>query len=224
MDQVYDAVNKLIEEGKFSVGDDQFVNIPEVLVDGKPATLDTRFIFNQPDPPTREVIQRECIYMTERGARKGASSKYECGVCSQEARDKCSGCRSEYYCSVECQTKDWISHRAGCIVSKSRRLNQCCRVKCSKSLKKLQFGVPCDNCPAVLYCSPKCRQKDKKCHEKSGFCDLAKRQHEDPNTGEVVEQMTGMSLGQLSQNPQALRKALRKLFNPNDFVMFNEIV
>ena len=215
MDLVYDALTKFIKEDKFSVGENQFVTIPEVLVDGKPALLDTRFIFNQPTPPTADCIKRECLYLVSRSAR--ATRKYQCGVCCKETRTKCNTCRMEYYCSVECQTQDWVWHRAGCQVAKSRRLNQCCRVKCSKILKPPQFGIPCDNCPAVRYCSPKCRHKDKNCHQKSGYCDLAKKEHEDPKNRKLVEEMMGMSLDQLYSNPQ---EGLQKLFNPKDFANF----
>jgi len=37
-----------------------------------------------------------------------------CSVCQTAARSICSNCRSEYYCSRECQTKDWKLHKQHC--------------------------------------------------------------------------------------------------------------
>ena len=211
MELVYDTLAKFIEEDKFYVID-TYVKIPGVLVDGKQAYLDSRHIFNQSSTPSRSLLKKECLYMVAREARLGAVLRHQCGVCQQPAKSKCSSCRVEYYCSPSCQAKDWIWHRAGCRVTKSRRLNRCCLLSCNKSLKNLQFGIPCPDCPATRYCSTDCLEKDQT-HTSSGYCDRAKKEHEDPQTKQLIEQMLGISMDQLPQNPGALKK----LFNPKDF-------
>lgn len=212
MEAVYDLLAKFVEKDEFVVAENNFVYFPGVLVDGKPAVLDTRFIFNQDSPPTNSQIKQECMYLVGKNARLGARSRYECGVCQQVATAKCRQCKIEYYCSTTCQKIDWVSHRAGCQAARSQRLNRCSRLKCDKDLKNYQSSIPCEHCSAVRYCSHKCLQKDKS-HEKSGYCDLAKRKHEDPETRKLVEEMIGMSIEQLQENPQALQK----LCNPKYF-------
>ena len=38
----------------------------------------------------------------------------KCQVCGKEGRKKCGGCGEVQYCSRECQTKDWKSHKSVC--------------------------------------------------------------------------------------------------------------
>ena len=37
-----------------------------------------------------------------------------CRVCGKEDSKKCGQCHRVYYCSVQCQKKDWKSHKATC--------------------------------------------------------------------------------------------------------------
>ena len=216
METVYDTLTKFIEADMYVVGRDQFTAVPNVYIDGKMAALDTRFIFNQEEVPSKDVIKRELLYMTSRNCRLGATKKHQCGVCQKDAPTKCNSCRVEYYCSVECQTTDYVSHRAGCQVIMARRLNRCCRVKCDKEMTGV--GIPCEDCHAVRYCSRRCHQKDKS-HKKSGYCDLSKRESENPKTRQLIEGMIGMKLDQLPKNPQALKK----MHNPKDFARWSEL-
>mmetsp|Transcript_23669 Transcript_23669/g.65707 ORF Transcript_23669/g.65707 Transcript_23669/m.65707 type:complete len:140 (-) Transcript_23669:1046-1465(-) len=42
------------------------------------------------------------------------SVKRKCQACQKEASKKCSRCNLAWYCSVECQKKDWKKHRSVC--------------------------------------------------------------------------------------------------------------
>lgn len=37
-----------------------------------------------------------------------------CGSCNKEAEKKCSRCEVAFYCSRECQIKDWGNHKEKC--------------------------------------------------------------------------------------------------------------
>jgi len=39
-----------------------------------------------------------------------------CVVCHAEAEQRCSRCHSEWYCSRQCQVKDWKRHKSMCTV------------------------------------------------------------------------------------------------------------
>ncbi|XP_053325430.1 zinc finger MYND domain-containing protein 10 [Spea bombifrons] len=46
--------------------------------------------------------------------------KPKCGLCGSEAPKRCSRCRSEWYCTRECQVKHWQKHKMACdLVSES---------------------------------------------------------------------------------------------------------
>ena len=37
-----------------------------------------------------------------------------CGQCNRPSKTKCSRCKLTYYCGVDCQKKDWSSHKKFC--------------------------------------------------------------------------------------------------------------
>jgi hypothetical protein len=39
---------------------------------------------------------------------------HKCAVCKKETTNKCSGCRTVYYCGPECQNADWKTHKKLC--------------------------------------------------------------------------------------------------------------
>lgn len=41
-------------------------------------------------------------------------SLYKCGTCNTKASQKCASCQGVYYCSTECQQKDWRRHKKEC--------------------------------------------------------------------------------------------------------------
>ena len=42
------------------------------------------------------------------------SEEKTCGSCNQPSKTKCSRCKLIYYCGVDCQKKDWTSHKKFC--------------------------------------------------------------------------------------------------------------
>jgi len=48
------------------------------------------------------------------GAIECSLAGHRCGVCKKETSNKCSGCRTVYYCGAECQRADWKCHKPNC--------------------------------------------------------------------------------------------------------------
>lgn len=42
-----------------------------------------------------------------------------CNTCGKEASKQCSRCKHVYYCSITCQTSDWVTHKKKCIPNDS---------------------------------------------------------------------------------------------------------
>ena len=38
----------------------------------------------------------------------------QCSVCGKESTSRCSKCKTVYYCSRECQLRDWPNHKQSC--------------------------------------------------------------------------------------------------------------
>jgi hypothetical protein len=55
----------------------------------------------------------EAIKDTVQNASK-VGAEHKCATCGKEGRKKCSRCEKIYYCSKECQAKDWTKHKAVC--------------------------------------------------------------------------------------------------------------
>ena len=66
------------------------------------------------------------------------SKETTCGNCSQPSKTKCSRCKLIYYCGVDCQKKDWTSHKKFC---KSNAVNK----KTNKPPKPEGGNVPTDD-------------------------------------------------------------------------------
>jgi hypothetical protein len=47
-----------------------------------------------------------------------------CQICHTPAIFQCSSCKTQQYCSIECQTGDWNSHRAICVNINTGQLTQ----------------------------------------------------------------------------------------------------
>lgn len=87
-----------------------------------------------------------------------------CLACpSRAARQRCSKCKSVYFCDEKCQRAAWKIHKKHC----GRNLFQICIV-CGKD------GVmKCENCP-VKFCSEVCKKRIYKLHREID-CDNLKR-------------------------------------------------
>lgn len=70
-----------------------------------------------------------------------------CG--NKNAQNRCSGCKSVYFCNRQCQKKCWPIHKKHC----QRDLFSICSFCCKDSP-----GIKCDNCP-VKFCDEKCKSK-----------------------------------------------------------------
>ena len=72
---------------------------------------------------------------------------------------KCSRCLSVFYCSAECQTRDWKEHKPRC-----RRIDpaKCCDL-CWEETAEVKN---CGRCRVAKYCSAKCQKEDWPTHKK----------------------------------------------------------
>lgn len=75
-----------------------------------------------------------------------------CHVCEKigtvEEIKMCSTCSRAYYCGVECQEKDYSTHKSVC-----RLACTCCGVQ-------KDIFAKCSACMEVVYCDEKCQTKD----------------------------------------------------------------
>lgn len=106
-------------------------------------------------------------YKRQNKTKDGKSSEFLdcCSVCGKNADLKtCKECHKIRYCSRQCQTVDWKTHKTNCKKEKGETENHgekddetlsiCahCRVKGTHNA--------CENCSAVFYCSKSCKQLD----------------------------------------------------------------
>lgn len=93
----------------------------------------------------------------------GIPSSSYCAACAKSSHGqlkRCSGCKTRFYCSVECQRNDWQKHKPVC--------HPCsCCIGCGEASKKLKY---CSRCKIARYCSSKC-QKDN-WHQHKLICGL----------------------------------------------------
>ncbi|SBS85574.1 MYND finger protein, putative [Plasmodium ovale curtisi] len=57
----------------------------------------------------------------ENGKEAAVDENYICNNCKENAELQCSQCKQTYYCSKECQMKDWFNHREICSKDKSNK-------------------------------------------------------------------------------------------------------
>lgn len=90
-----------------------------------------------------------------------------CTVCYKENTKVCAKCHQSYYCSKECQVKNWSDHKMVCNNSSSPVGTSlvCSSVeeKCSVCLKKTKNK--CSKCNQTYYCSKECSQKELLIHK-----------------------------------------------------------
>lgn len=69
--------------------------------------------------PTREEIEKVLAMHKEEAANvimdlDTGNLGQRCGVCGKRATSVCVDCRTARYCSVACQSKDWVAHATKC--------------------------------------------------------------------------------------------------------------
>ena len=105
-----------------------------------------------------------------------------CSSCGKKGSDliKCSVCKSVWYCNIQCQKKDWKSHKQCCGKGGEAQKGQdtgdghsssSCEAceSCGKTGEKL---LKCGTCISVRYCSAACQKGDWENHKK--YCRVVK--------------------------------------------------
>lgn len=85
-----------------------------------------------------------------------------CG--EKDAKYRCSGCKSVYFCTTGCQSMSWTIHKKHC----TRDLFAIC-ITCGQDTKALK----CDNCP-VHWCSEQCKEAIYSIHVETDCAQLGK--------------------------------------------------
>ncbi|ETW44162.1 hypothetical protein PFAG_01277 [Plasmodium falciparum Santa Lucia] len=62
----------------------------------------------------KKMIKQEKEKINETENKQNDDECYLCNNCKELAELQCSQCKKTYYCSKECQMKDWINHRDVC--------------------------------------------------------------------------------------------------------------
>ena len=74
------------------------------------------------------------------------------GCSNKSAKNKCSKCKSVYFCSTNCQKKCWKIHKKHC----GRNLFGYCATCCNPT--EINNNNNCELCP-VRFCSKKCKEQ-----------------------------------------------------------------
>lgn len=61
-----------------------------------------------------EAYNVELMAEIEEHQKNPEISTRHCGSCNKEAEKKCSRCEVAFYCSRDCQIKDWENHKEKC--------------------------------------------------------------------------------------------------------------
>lgn len=102
-----------------------------------------------------------------------------CSVCGKSSSNlkKCGACNQTWYCSEDCQRKDWNEHKKVCkMLSTSNQdsaRTQFSLTKCGGCEKDFSSLRPCP-CHKIAYCSTSCQRMDWGRHKTD--CTLAKKQ------------------------------------------------
>ena len=96
-----------------------------------------------PQKNTYSEVQMEKI--------KELQEEFICTVCQKkhEKMKKCSQCKNAYYCSRECQVKDWKKHKKVCKKHKEIQTCQPCK-------KRGLMSFICKQCRNAYFCSKQC--------------------------------------------------------------------
>ncbi|SBT77847.1 MYND finger protein, putative [Plasmodium ovale] len=64
--------------------------------------------------PSKGKCEQDKNSKQENGKEVAVDENYICNNCKENAELQCSQCKQTYYCSKECQMKDWFNHREIC--------------------------------------------------------------------------------------------------------------
>lgn len=98
-----------------------------------------------------------------------SDSGNSCGLCGEDTEQRCKRCKETYYCSVECQTRDWSTHKKYCRSPKPHNPLANYDKVCDHCLRT-GTTVSCEKC-GVNYCDEKCMKRGMKDHSESGLCE-----------------------------------------------------
>ena len=106
-----------------------------------------------------------------------ANEKIECHEkdCTEAGTLRCSKCKKVYYCSKECQRKDWKNNNHARICKPSPQVSRkdCGNVKCDK-----EGSLRCSRCKITNYCSRECQHDDWSTHKDNCLGGKTKQQDE----------------------------------------------
>lgn len=74
---------------------------------------------SQPEMMTMATRLTEAYNTDLLASFEAKPSENLCGLCESEAIKKCSKCEAVFYCTRECQVKDWARHKVNCVALKS---------------------------------------------------------------------------------------------------------
>lgn len=129
---------------------------------------------HQPKSEAKEERREIEIYKRKSKTedRKSSASLDCCSLCGRNGDLKtCKGCDKQNYCSLECQTADWKTHKTSCTREKggaenNTEHNENSSPICAHCRSKSTSRV-CKNCSAVFYCSKSCQKSHWKKHKTS---------------------------------------------------------
>jgi hypothetical protein len=81
---------------------------------GSTAPLDDRFRFDLETLARGGVVPEESADDVDWGRAFHNDRQCGTGVCRREAWNRCAACRTQRYCSAQCQQKDWPRHKPEC--------------------------------------------------------------------------------------------------------------
>ncbi|GFH56020.1 hypothetical protein CTEN210_12496 [Chaetoceros tenuissimus] len=110
-----------------------------------------------PDNADIKLLQTEIGMKVDRCANENCPVP----VASQVDLLKCCACKDTYYCSRNCQKRDWSRHKYTCNSGPDQSLCTLCQ-----KIFDRENMLRCEICKGMSYCSIKCKEEDKERHER----------------------------------------------------------